>query len=124
MARVGNTADGNGQDKAPPPDLDTILEQRRASKARGKKVKPTADEGEPAVNVGYKPPPPPPVDSLDGGEEKEEGPDPFDPKNLRVDPISIEGIGERVLVEGQIAVRKPNRREYFKAHPDPAARTR
>jgi hypothetical protein len=29
-------------------------------------------------------------------------------------------VGDRVLTEGQIGVRKPHRREFFRVHPDPA----
>jgi hypothetical protein len=115
--------DGNGQDAAPLPDLDTILERSRAGKTRTR-TKGNQAAAEPTVKVAYKPPLSDPLGdkASDGEEGLEEGPDPFDPKNLRIDPISIEGIGERVLTEGQVAVRKPHRRKYFRVHPDLAFR--
>jgi hypothetical protein len=112
---------GNGEDAAPPPELKTTAAKRKA------KAKPTT-ESEPTVEVAYTPSPEsggvgrrlPPRDPLnDMGEPEEEGPDPFDPANLRIDPISIEGLGDRVLTEGQVSVRKPHKREFFKLHPDP-----
>jgi hypothetical protein len=109
---------GNGEDKAPPPITPT------KSKRRAKLTK-----GEPTVQVTYTPPAKKgrrqrPHDPLkgDGEGSKGEGPDPFDPKNLRIDPIAIEGIGDRVLTEGQVGVRKPHKREWFRLHKDPAFR--
>ena len=46
-----------------------------------------------------------------------DGDDPFDPKSLRIDPSSEAGSGvKKVLLH--VPVRKPNRQEFFRTHPD------
>jgi hypothetical protein len=127
------TPPGNGADTAPQfVDLDTIGERQKTSRKSAKaktKVEPGA-ESEPTVKVVHEPSPggdgdgrQPPRDPLFDVEEPEgKGPDPYDPESLRIDPISIDGLGDRVLTEGQIAIRKPHKREWFKLHPDPGFR--
>jgi hypothetical protein len=100
---------------------------KRAAKARqaraAKKAKANGDAeakkpaAEPKANGGAKKP----IDPL-GPEPPEEGPDPFDPASLRVDPKTMGDIANRVLTDGQVAVRKPRKREFFRVHSDPAFR--
>ena len=56
-------------------------------------------------------------DTDDDGEDHR--PNPFDPKRLRIGQRVGEGQDvRRVLVS--VLVRKPNRQEFFRTHPDPA----
>ena len=55
----------------------------------------------------------------DDGEDKQ--PNPFDPKRLRISGGSSEGPTVRKIV-ASVQVRKPNRQEYFRVHPDPEMR--
>src|SRR5215471_21625328 len=48
-------------------------------------------------------------------------PDPFDPASLRLDPSYAETIGVRKLLI-TVPVRKPNRQEFVRVHPDPMYR--
>src|SRR5215472_12344402 len=47
--------------------------------------------------------------------------DPFDPASLRLDPSYAEAVGVRKLLV-TVPVRKPNRQEFVRVHPDPAYR--
>lgn len=48
-------------------------------------------------------------------------PDPFDPARFAIKGNPAEAVGaKRVLVN--VPVRKPNKQEFFRAHPDPALR--
>src|SRR5215472_14724976 len=46
---------------------------------------------------------------------------PFDPASLRLDPAYAETIGVRKLLI-TVPVRKPNRQEFVRVHPDPMYR--
>jgi hypothetical protein len=48
-------------------------------------------------------------------------PDPFDPANLRLDPGFAENVGVRKRLI-TVPVRKPNRHEFVRVHPDPSYR--
>jgi hypothetical protein len=48
-------------------------------------------------------------------------PDPFNPAALRLDPSYAETVGVRRLLT-TAPVRKPNRQEFFRVHPDPLYR--
>src|SRR5215469_2863722 len=48
-------------------------------------------------------------------------PDPFDPASLRLDPSYAETIGVRKLLT-TVPVRKPNRQDFVRVHPDPSYR--
>ena len=48
-------------------------------------------------------------------------PDPFDPASLRLDPSYAETVGVRKLLI-TVPVRKPNRQEFVRVHPDPSYR--
>jgi hypothetical protein len=122
--RAPTSTSGNGQDTtASPIDLDTVYEQHRGRGSKAKANPEAVTESGSEVKVAYKPPPfDPLLFNASRVDPLEEGPDPFDPKSLRIDPISIEGIGERVLTEGQIGVRKPHKREFFQLHFDPTFR--
>src|SRR5215471_14770606 len=48
-------------------------------------------------------------------------PDPFDPASLRLDPSYAETIGVRKLLT-TVPVRKPNRQDFVRVHPDPLYR--
>jgi hypothetical protein len=49
------------------------------------------------------------------------GPDPFDPAALRLDQSFAETVGVRKLLT-TVPVRKPNRQDFVRVHPDPAYR--
>ena len=49
--------------------------------------------------------------------EPNSAPDPFDPASLRLDPSYAETIGVRKLLI-TVPVRKPNRQEFVRVHPD------
>jgi hypothetical protein len=48
-------------------------------------------------------------------------PDPFDPASLRLDQSFAEGAGVKKLLT-TVPVRKPNRQDFVRVHPDPAHR--
>src|SRR5512132_2903350 len=48
-------------------------------------------------------------------------PDPFDPAALRLDQSFAETVGVRKLLT-TVPVRKPNRQDFVRVHPDPAYR--
>jgi len=48
-------------------------------------------------------------------------PDPFDPENLRLDQSFIEAAGVKKLLT-TVPVRKPNKQDFVRVHPDPAYR--
>ncbi len=50
-------------------------------------------------------------------------PDPFNPAALRLDPSYGETVGVRRHLT-TVPVRKPNRQEFFRVHPDAAFRLR
>jgi hypothetical protein len=58
-------------------------------------------------------------DVADDGNEKK--PNPFDPRRLRYSQRRSEGPTARKIVSA-VQVRKPNRQEYCRVHPDPAMR--
>src|SRR5215472_15125785 len=53
--------------------------------------------------------------------EPNSAPDPFDPASLRLDPSYAETIGVRKLLT-TVPVRKPNRQDFVRVHPDPSYR--
>ena len=48
-------------------------------------------------------------------------PDPFDPASLRLDQSFADGAGVKKLIT-TVPVRKPNRQDFVRVHPDPAFR--
>jgi hypothetical protein len=48
-------------------------------------------------------------------------PDPFNPASLRLDPSYAETVGVRKLLM-TVPVRKPNKQEFVRVHPDPSYR--
>ena len=67
--------------------------------------------------------PPPGGDGGDAGDDRGEDkkPNPFDPRRLRYGQRRSEGPTARKIVS-VVQVRKPNRQEFFRVHPDPAMR--
>ena len=53
--------------------------------------------------------------------KKSTAPDPFDPAALRLDQSFAETVGVRKLLT-TVPVRKPNRQDFVRVHPDPAYR--
>jgi len=61
-------------------------------------------------------------DTIDPSEKDGSKPtNPFDPKRLRISGAHSEGPTVRKIV-ASVQVRKPNRQEYFRVHPDPEMR--
>jgi len=48
-------------------------------------------------------------------------PDPFNPASLRLDPSYVETMGVRKLLI-TVPVRKPNKQEFVRVHPEPMYR--
>jgi hypothetical protein len=59
--------------------------------------------------------------SQTAAEESTKGPDPFDIDKLVLTQSFAEAVGAEEVIN-KIAVRKPNKQEWFRVHPDPAFR--
>ena len=58
------------------------------------------------------------TESMGGGDNT---PNPFDPASLRLDQSFADSVGVKKLLT-TVPVRKPNRQEFVRVHPDPAYR--
>jgi hypothetical protein len=58
---------------------------------------------------------------MDGTENIGQTPNPFDPVGLRLDQSFADTVGVKKLLT-TVPVRKPNRQEFVRVHPDPAFR--
>ena len=63
----------------------------------------------------------PAIEPPDENEDSVQATNPFDPTHLRISGVSTEGPTARKLLTS-VSVRKPNRQEWFRVHPDPGMR--